>query len=91
MQIFDGVLQDLMKSYVKYPPLKQQSLTYSGPITLQQYERFTLHPEMLEKEGTSFTHPPNGDWLRPHNVYLLQWGRRRDQGQALRHRAKGRD
>ena len=29
-----------MKTYVKYPPRKLQSETYTGPITLSQYERF---------------------------------------------------
>lgn len=33
-------VKDLMKTYIKYPPRKQQSKTYAGPITLPQYERF---------------------------------------------------
>jgi arylsulfatase A-like enzyme len=59
MLLFNGVMADLMKSYVKYPPRKQQSLTYTGPITLQQYERFSHIREMLEKEGVSFIPPTN--------------------------------
>ncbi|HET6275653.1 MAG TPA: arylsulfatase [Candidatus Cybelea sp.] len=45
------VVEELMKTYVKYPPRKQQSETYSGPITLQQYERFTHVREVLTKDG----------------------------------------
>jgi len=46
-----AAIQELMKTYVKYPPRKQQSGAYSGPITLQQYERFQYVRDALEKEG----------------------------------------
>jgi len=46
-----AAMADLMKTYVKYPPRKQQSGAYSGPITLQQYERLQFIREQLEKEG----------------------------------------
>jgi len=44
-------MEELMKSYVKYPPRKQQSGAYSGPVTLQQYERLQFVRQQLEKEG----------------------------------------
>jgi len=51
---------ELMKTYVKYPPRKVQSETYSGPITLSQYERFQYVRDQLEKQG--FTIPiPTGN------------------------------
>jgi len=46
-----------MKTYVQYPPRKLQSESYTGPITLSQYERFQNIREMLEKEGVSIPMP----------------------------------
>ena len=53
-------IRDLMKTYVKYPPRKLQSETYTGPVTLSQYERFQYVREMLAKEGVSIP-MPTGD------------------------------
>jgi len=41
----------LMKSYVKYPPRKLQSETYTGPLTISNYQRFKYIQEQLEKDG----------------------------------------
>jgi hypothetical protein len=35
-----AAIKDLVKTYAQYPPRKLQSETYSGPVTLSQYERF---------------------------------------------------
>jgi hypothetical protein len=40
MVAISAEINDLMKTYVQYPPRKQQSGSYSGPITLGQYEKF---------------------------------------------------
>ena len=45
-----------MKTYVQYPPRKLQSLTYTGPITLSNYQRFEWLRDQLKKEG--FNLPP---------------------------------
>jgi len=37
---FNKAVYDLMKTYMDHPPRKQQSETYTGPITLTQYQRF---------------------------------------------------
>ena len=37
---FNQAIHDLMQTYVKYPPRKAQSETYTGPITLSAYQRF---------------------------------------------------
>ncbi len=29
-----------MKTYVKYPPRKLQSVGYTGPITISEYQQF---------------------------------------------------
>jgi arylsulfatase A-like enzyme len=50
-------IRDLMKTYVKYPPRKLQSESYSGPITLSQYERFQHVRELLQKEGVNIPMP----------------------------------
>jgi arylsulfatase len=44
-------MEELMKSYLKYPPRKMQSIGYTGPITLSDYQRFQWIREQLEKSG----------------------------------------
>jgi arylsulfatase A-like enzyme len=41
----------LMESYLKYPPRKLQSESYSGPITITQFQKFEWLREQLGKEG----------------------------------------
>jgi len=50
-------ISDLMKTYVKYPPRKLQSETYTGPVTLSQYQRFKYVRDALEKDGISIGLP----------------------------------
>jgi len=57
MVSISAAIKDLMKTYVQYPPRKLQSETYSGPITLSQYERFQYLRDMLAKEGISIPLP----------------------------------
>ena len=45
------VIEKQMKTYVQYPPRKAQSMTYSGPVTLSDYQRLQQIRERLEKEG----------------------------------------
>jgi arylsulfatase len=52
-----AAVKDLMKTYVQYPPRKLQSESYSGPITLSQYQRLQYVREMLSKEGISLPLP----------------------------------
>jgi arylsulfatase len=44
-------IQELMKTYVQYPPRKLQSAAYSGPITISGYQKFEWLREQLKKEG----------------------------------------
>ena len=46
-----------MKTYVQYPPRKQQSEAYSGPITLPAYERFQNIRGILQKKGINIPIP----------------------------------
>ena len=50
-------VKELMKTYLKYPPRKLQSETYTGPITISQYQRFKYIRESLQKEGFSLPLP----------------------------------
>ncbi|UUO06170.1 arylsulfatase [Blastopirellula sp. J2-11] len=48
---------DLMKTYVENPPRKMQGETYTGPITLTQYQRFQFVREQLKKDGVKIPLP----------------------------------
>jgi hypothetical protein len=50
-------IKNLMKTYVQYPPRKLQSESYSGPLTLSEYERFQSVRESLAKEGIKLPMP----------------------------------
>lgn len=41
----------LMKTYIKYPPRKLQSQTYTGPLTISRYQNFKFIQEELAKDG----------------------------------------
>ncbi|TLM78472.1 arylsulfatase [Microbulbifer harenosus] len=57
MVVFNDAISALMKTYVKYPPRKLQSESYSGPITLTQYQRLKYVRENLEKNGVNLPLP----------------------------------
>ncbi|MCG6896697.1 MAG: arylsulfatase [Thiocapsa sp.] len=57
MVTISEAIKDLMKTYVQYPPRKLQSESYSGPITLTQYQRFQWVRDELEKDGVSIPVP----------------------------------
>jgi len=50
-------IKKLMKTYIQYPPRKLQSESYSGPVTLSNYERFQFVRDQLAKEGVSIALP----------------------------------
>jgi arylsulfatase A-like enzyme len=52
-----GAIKDLMKTYVQYPPRKLQSESYTGPITISNYEKLQYVREQLEKQGVSLPLP----------------------------------
>ncbi|UES37043.1 sulfatase-like hydrolase/transferase [Roseibium aggregatum] len=57
LPVINNEVTELMKSYIKYPPRKLQSETYTGPITLSQYQRFKYVQEALAKDGFSIGLP----------------------------------
>ena len=50
-------IKKLMKTYVEHPPRKLQSQSYTGPITLSDYERLQSVRELLAKEGINLPMP----------------------------------
>jgi arylsulfatase len=50
-------LKKLMATYVQHPPRKLQSLGYTGPITLSNFEKFQWIREQLQKEGFTISLP----------------------------------
>ena len=55
--IMGEAIKNLMQSYVKYPPRKLQSDSYSGPITISNYEKFEWLRNQLKKEGMNLSLP----------------------------------
>ena len=51
MITISDAIKKLMKTYVEYPPRKPQSESYTGPITLSDYEKLQNVREMLRKDG----------------------------------------
>jgi arylsulfatase A-like enzyme len=47
----------LFKTYVQYPPRKMQSLGYTGPVLLSDYEKFKWVREQLQQEGIHLSLP----------------------------------
>ena len=50
-------MKSLMKTYVEYPPRKLQSLGYTGPITLSNYQKFEWLREQLKRDGVTIAMP----------------------------------
>ena len=50
-------VNDLINTYIKYPPRKMQSETYTGPVTLSRYQNFQWVREQLDKGGVSIGLP----------------------------------
>jgi hypothetical protein len=57
MITISDAIKELMKTYLKYPPRKVQSASYSGPVTLSNYERFQFIRDQLAKEGVTIALP----------------------------------
>jgi arylsulfatase len=51
MITISDAIKKLMKTFVEYPPRKVQSASYTGPITISQYERLQRVRDTLAKEG----------------------------------------
>ena len=57
MVTISEAIKGLMKTYVQHPPRKLQSMTYTGPITISNYQKFQWVREQLSKEGISLPLP----------------------------------
>jgi arylsulfatase A-like enzyme len=50
-------IKNLMMTYLKYPPRKLQSATYTGPIEISKYQQFQWVRDQLQKEGFNLALP----------------------------------
>jgi arylsulfatase len=48
---FNRAIEELMKTYVKYPPRKLQSETYTGPMTIVRFRTIEQIKKELKKQG----------------------------------------
>lgn len=57
MVTISDAIKKLMKTYIEYPPRKLQSESYTGPVTLTNYQRFQWVRDQLAKEGIGLAMP----------------------------------
>ncbi len=57
MVSISDAINKLMKTYITHPPRKLQSETYTGPITISDYQRFKFVRDALAKEGVTLPMP----------------------------------
>ncbi len=50
-------IKKVMETYVKYPPRKLQSIGYTGPIQISDYQRFEWVRQQLATEGVTLNLP----------------------------------
>ncbi len=50
-------IKKLMQTYIQYPPRKVQSASYTGPLTISNYQKFEWVREQLKKEGVNIPLP----------------------------------
>ena len=55
--VMNPEIEKLMKTYIQYPPRKLQSATYSGPITISNFEKFQYLRDSLAKDGIDIGMP----------------------------------
>jgi arylsulfatase len=55
--IMGEAIKGLIESYVKYPPRKLQSESYTGPITITNYQKFEWLRDQLKKGGLNLSLP----------------------------------
>lgn len=57
MVTISAAIKELMATYVKYPPRKLQSQSYTGPIEISKYQEFQWLRDELGKDGFSIPMP----------------------------------
>lgn len=51
MVIFSKAVQDLMQTYIKYPPRPLQSESYSGPMEINKFRNLQEAKRLLDQKG----------------------------------------
>jgi arylsulfatase len=57
MVTISAAIEDLMKTYIDYPPRPLQSQSYTGPVTITAYQRLQSVRDDLAREGISLPMP----------------------------------
>jgi arylsulfatase len=57
MVTISASIETLMKTYAQYPPRKLQSGSYSGPVTLTEYQRMDWVRAQLANDGIDIPLP----------------------------------
>jgi arylsulfatase len=57
MVSMSDAINKLMKTYVEYPPRKLQSLGYTGPLTISNYQKFEWVRQQLASGGITLPLP----------------------------------
>ena len=57
MVSISDAIEQLMKTYVQYPPRKLQSASYTGPIEISKYQQFEWVRKQLETQGVDLPMP----------------------------------
>ena len=60
VSVINNEIAKMMKTYIQYPPRKLQSVAYTGPITITNYQQLELVRQQLAKDGINLT-MPNGN------------------------------
>jgi arylsulfatase len=55
--LVDQEFNKIMGTFIQYPPRKLQSLGYTGPVTISNFQKFEWLRNELKKEGVHITLP----------------------------------
>jgi arylsulfatase len=57
VSVINNEIAKVMKTYIQYPPRKLQSVAYTGPITITNYQQLESVRQQLAKDGINLTMP----------------------------------
>ncbi|NCD69644.1 arylsulfatase [Mucilaginibacter agri] len=58
MAIFNKAIQELMQTYIKYPPRPLQSETYTGPMEINKFRTIQEAKKLLQEKGIKLDNVP---------------------------------
>ena len=57
VSVINNEIAKVMKTYIQYPPRKLQSVAYTGPITITNYQQLESVRKQLADDGINLTMP----------------------------------